>query len=68
MGVDIVEDFKLKHGMFADVTIILSGAQKVLTVPAEAVLDDNNENIVFVKTGGQYTPRGPNARWEPGVV
>jgi cobalt-zinc-cadmium efflux system membrane fusion protein len=51
------KDFKLKHGMFADVTIILNGAQKVLTVPAEAVLEDNNENIVFVKTGGQYAPR-----------
>jgi len=51
------KDAKLKHGMFADVSIILNGAQKVLTVPAEAILEDNNQDIVFVKTGGQYTPR-----------
>jgi cobalt-zinc-cadmium efflux system membrane fusion protein len=48
---------KLKHGMFADVSIILNGGYRVLTVPAEAILEDNNEDIVFVKTGGQYTPR-----------
>ncbi len=48
---------KLKHGMFADVTIILNGAQKLLTVPADAVLDDSGEKIVFVKTEDEYTPR-----------
>jgi len=50
-------NLKLKHGMFADVTIILNGGQKVLTVPAGAVLEDHNEDIVFVKNDGQYTPR-----------
>jgi len=50
-------DLKLKHGMFADVTIILNGGYRVLTVPAEAVLEDNNQDIVFVKTGAGYTPR-----------
>ena len=51
------KDFKLKHGMFADVSIILNSGHRVLTVPAEAVLEDRNEDIVFVKTDGQYTPR-----------
>jgi len=50
-------DCKLRPGMFADVTIMLNGAQRLLTVPAEAVLEDNNENIVFVKSGSEYTPR-----------
>jgi cobalt-zinc-cadmium efflux system membrane fusion protein len=51
------KNFKLKHGMFADVSIILDGGHRILTVPAEAVLEDNNESIVFVKTDGQFTPR-----------
>jgi cobalt-zinc-cadmium efflux system membrane fusion protein len=49
--------FKLKPGMFADVTIFLNGAQKVLAVPVEAILDDRNEKLVFVKADGQYIPR-----------
>jgi cobalt-zinc-cadmium efflux system membrane fusion protein len=47
-------DFKLKQGMFADVSIILNAAQKVLAVPREAVLEDRNQDIVFLKTGDQY--------------
>jgi len=50
-------DLKLKHGMFADVTIILNGGHRVLTVPVEAVLENNNQDIVFVKSGAGYTPR-----------
>jgi cobalt-zinc-cadmium efflux system membrane fusion protein len=50
-------DFKLKHGMFADVSIILNGGLRVLTVPAGAVLENNNQDIVFVKTDGGYAPR-----------
>jgi len=50
-------DLKLKHGMFADVAVILNGGQRVLTVPAEAILDDRNEKIVFVKADGQYAAR-----------
>ena len=50
-------DLKLKHGMFADVAVILNGGQKLLTVPAEAILDDRNEKIVFVKSDGQYEAR-----------
>jgi cobalt-zinc-cadmium efflux system membrane fusion protein len=50
-------DFKLKPGMFADVTVILNHGLRVLTVPAEAVLESNNQDIVFVKTGGGYAAR-----------
>jgi cobalt-zinc-cadmium efflux system membrane fusion protein len=50
-------DFKLKPGMFADVSIILNGGLRVLTVPAEAVLENNNQDIVFVRTDGGYAPR-----------
>jgi cobalt-zinc-cadmium efflux system membrane fusion protein len=50
-------DFKLKPGMFADVTIILNHGLRVLTVPAEAVLESNNQDIVFVKIDGGYAPR-----------
>lgn len=49
--------FKLKPGMFADVIISLNGSQKLLAVPAEALLDDRNQKIVFVKEGGRYIPR-----------
>jgi cobalt-zinc-cadmium efflux system membrane fusion protein len=49
--------FKLKPGMFADVTIFLNEAQEVLAVPVEAILDDRNEKLAFVKTDGQYIPR-----------
>lgn len=49
--------FKLKPGMFADVTVFLNGSRKLLAVPAEALLDDRNQKIVFVKEGGRYIPR-----------
>jgi cobalt-zinc-cadmium efflux system membrane fusion protein len=50
-------DFKLKPGMFADVSILLNGGLRVLTVPAEAVLENNNQDIVFVMTGRGYAAR-----------
>jgi len=49
--------FKLKAGMFADVAISLNGPQMFLTVPAEAVLDDDNDKIVFVRAESQFAPR-----------
>ncbi len=49
--------FKLKAGMFADVAISLNSPKMLLTVPAEAVLDDDKEKIVFVKAENQYSPR-----------
>jgi multidrug efflux pump subunit AcrA (membrane-fusion protein) len=43
--------------MFADVAISLNSPKMLLTVPAEAVLDDDKEKIVFVKAENQYSPR-----------
>ena len=49
--------FKLKPGMFADVTIFLSESHEVMTVPTEAILDDKDEKLVFVEANGRYVPR-----------
>ena len=50
-------DFKLKPGMFANIDILLSNQSKALVVPFEAVLDDHDEQIVFVEVDGEYIPR-----------
>jgi cobalt-zinc-cadmium efflux system membrane fusion protein len=47
-------EFKLKAGMFANVAIYLNSPQMLLAVPADAVLDDENDRIVFVKSGDLY--------------
>ena len=44
-------DFKLKPGMFADLTIELSENGTALVVPSAAVLDDEGEALVFVRIG-----------------
>jgi len=49
--------FKLKPGMFADITIMLNNNIKVTVVPCEAILDDEGEQIVFVKANGEYGRR-----------
>jgi cobalt-zinc-cadmium efflux system membrane fusion protein len=46
----------LKPGMFASLRIILDERDRALTVPAEAVLDDGEDRIVFVKTGDGFRP------------
>lgn len=50
-------NYKLKPGMFADIKIHLNHASQALVLPGEAILDDSNEQIVFVKTNGSYTPQ-----------
>jgi cobalt-zinc-cadmium efflux system membrane fusion protein len=47
-------DFKLKPGMFADMTIYLNHQDEVLAVPEEAVLDDRDDKIVFVRVNEGY--------------
>ncbi len=48
---------KLKPGMFANVDLRVPGGE-ALTVPADAVLDSGDEQIVLVATGqGRYEPR-----------
>ncbi len=49
---------RLKPGMFANVTIELENSGSVISVPAEAVLEDQGEYLLFVQTGGdRFQPR-----------
>ena len=51
-------DNRLKPGMFANVTIELSSNGKALALPAEAVLDDQGEYLVFVQVDShRFQPR-----------
>jgi RND family efflux transporter MFP subunit len=50
-------DLKLKPGMFADIEILLNNKNRVLVLPSEAVLDDGNDHVVFLKVEGEYVPR-----------
>jgi cobalt-zinc-cadmium efflux system membrane fusion protein len=47
-------EYKLKPGMFADMTIYLNHQDEVLAVPEAAVLDDRDDKIVFVKIDDGY--------------
>lgn len=47
-------DFKLKPGMFADINILLDQREKAVTVPIEAVLDDLDKKIIFIKEGENF--------------
>jgi len=51
------EDGELKPGMFADVSILLAQTSQHLAVPANAVLDDGQEKIVFVAQGERFVRR-----------
>jgi cobalt-zinc-cadmium efflux system membrane fusion protein len=48
--------YKLKPGMFANVKIFLNHQTKVLVLPREAILDEKDEKIIFVKREGKYFP------------
>jgi cobalt-zinc-cadmium efflux system membrane fusion protein len=50
-------EYKLKPGMFADIDIFLNHQSDVLVLPLEAVLDEGDDNIVFLKVDGKYIPR-----------
>ena len=50
-------EYKLKPGMFADIKIFLNHQSNSLVLPLEAVLDEKDENIVFLKVNGKYLPR-----------
>jgi cobalt-zinc-cadmium efflux system membrane fusion protein len=47
----------LKPGMFAELRILWKGNRLMLAVPAEAVLEDKDKKIVFVKEDGVYVRR-----------
>ncbi len=46
--------YKLKPGMFADIKIFLNHQSQALVVPKEAILDEKDEKIVFIKSEGKY--------------
>lgn len=49
---------KLKPAMFADVDIPLASSVAVLTVPASAVIDSGNRQVLIVQLGeGRFEPR-----------
>jgi len=51
------EEYRLKPGMFASLSILLDRQARALTVPQEAVLDDGDRKIVFVARDGEFVPR-----------
>ena len=51
-------DSRLKPGMFANVTIELTKNGAAVAIPVEAVLDDDGEQLVFIRTGTlRFEPR-----------
>ncbi len=50
-------DFRLKPGMFADITISTDHKESAITVPRAALLDDGGQKIVFVREKGHYALR-----------
>jgi cobalt-zinc-cadmium efflux system membrane fusion protein len=50
-------EYKLKPGMFANINILLNHQTKTLVLPLEAVLDEGDDHIVFLKVDGKYIPR-----------
>ena len=51
------KEYKLKPGMFADINIFLNHQNDTLVLPQEAVLDEGEDHIVFLKVDGKYIPR-----------
>ena len=49
-------NYRLKPGMFADVTIFLNHQIQALVLPKEAILDERGEDIVFLQVDGKYFP------------
>ncbi len=51
------EEYRLKPGMFASLSLLLDRQARALTVPQAAVLDDGDRKIVFVARDGRFVPR-----------
>jgi cobalt-zinc-cadmium efflux system membrane fusion protein len=51
------KSYKLKPGMFASIKISLNHQSQALALPEEAILDDKDNRIVFVKKDGSYYPQ-----------
>jgi multidrug efflux pump subunit AcrA (membrane-fusion protein) len=43
--------------MFADINIFLNHQSDALVIPLQAVLDEGDDHIVFLKVDGKYIPR-----------
>ena len=57
---------RLMAGMFATVKVFLPGEGQALTVPRDAVLEDEGRSFVFVHHHGEYyvrRPITPGRRW-----
>lgn len=50
------KEYKLKPGMFADVTIYLNHQSEALVLPREAILDEKGESLVFLEISNKYIP------------
>jgi len=50
-------NFKLKPGMFANLTIDFDHQNKALAVPVKSILDDKGKKLLFVKKDGKFYPR-----------
>jgi cobalt-zinc-cadmium efflux system membrane fusion protein len=50
-------DAMLKSGLFADLHIFFNGSRKILAVPADAVIEEGEEKIVFVQIGDRFQKR-----------
>jgi cobalt-zinc-cadmium efflux system membrane fusion protein len=48
---------RLKPGMFADVTFFLDDRRPVLALPETAILENGDEQLVFLKVGNTYVPQ-----------
>ena len=48
------KDYRLKPGMFANITISLNHQSRALVIPREAVLEDKGDQVVFLKRGDQF--------------
>ncbi len=51
------KEYKLKPGMFADIKIFLNHQTQALVLPVEAILDERDDKIVFLKIQGKYLPQ-----------
>jgi cobalt-zinc-cadmium efflux system membrane fusion protein len=51
------KDSRLKPGMFADIKIEIGNKKEAILVPVQALLDDGNQKIVFVKQTDGYLCR-----------
>jgi cobalt-zinc-cadmium efflux system membrane fusion protein len=50
-------EYKLKPGMFANIKVFLNHQNDALVLPKDAILDDGEDKIVFIKKANKYYPQ-----------